>query len=79
MMGSFFVDVYFTLDGVFIILYGKKKKNLGAIYSQTAPVILKFWVDYICLHILIEIYLTFNIMLVSGVQHNDSKFAYIVK
>ena len=57
----------------------KKTTNLGAIYSQTAPVILKFWVDYICLHILIEIYLTFNIMLVSGVQHNDSKFVYIVK
>ena len=57
----------------------EKKKNLGVIYSQTAPVILKFWVDYICLHILIEIYLTFNIMLVSGVQHNDSKFIYIVK
>ena len=35
MMGSFFVDVYFTLDGVFIILYGKKKKKKQQTWGQS--------------------------------------------
>ena len=78
MIGSFLLMSTLLLM-VSLLFCIAKNKIFGAIYSQTAPVILKFWVDYLCLHILMEIYLTFNIMLVSGVQHNDSIFVYIMK